>query len=88
MPWWGWLAIGIILLIAFVGICVGVANKTDDHEDEDYLWRTSALLIIDPIKYTHPVTWAKAASEIMGREIDPPTPEQIVAWESRNESLK
>lgn len=86
MPWWGWLAIGLSFLIAYVGISITNACKTDDHEDHDYLWKVSALMIIDDLKYTHPETWATAASEIMGRQIDPPTPEQIAAWKARNKS--
>ena len=82
MAWYWW------LLIILGGILImGAILSHDPYEDEDdtsdSMNRLAALVIIDGLKYTHPEVWAKCASDIMGRPIDPPTPEQIARWNAQ-----
>lgn len=86
--WWTLIILGIIILL-------GGIMSYDPYEDEDdtsdSVNRLAALVIIDGLKYTHPEVWAKCASDIMGRPIDPPTPEQIMRWEeqkAKREAMK
>ena len=82
MAWYWWTL--IILVGAWI---VGAILSYDPYEDEDdtsdSVNRLAALVIIDDLKYTHPEVWAKCASDIMGRPIDPPTPEQIAKWKAQ-----
>lgn len=80
MAWYWWLVI--------VGAVFGIISIVLDHgepyeEESSGAGRLAALIIIDGLKYTHPEVWAKCASDIMGRPIDPPTPEQIAQWKLR-----
>lgn len=79
---WYWCVLIVLGILILIGVCVG--HSDDYDEDYDELFRASAVPIINDLKYTRPETWAKAASEIMGRHIDPPTPEQIAEWEKNH----
>lgn len=75
--WWVLIVLGIIILI---GAIVGHDDYYEEEESSDWANRLAALIIIDDLKYTRPDVWAKCASGIMGRQIDPPSPEQVAKW--------
>lgn len=80
MAWCWWL----LIAAAFFGLIGAIGSRNEYYEDEeetsDAMERLAALVIIDDLKYSHPEVWAKCASSIMGRQIDPPTPEQVAKW--------
>ena len=81
MAWYWWL----VIAGAIFGLIVVVSDHDEQYEESDGSSRLAALVIIDGLKYTHPDVWAKCASDIMGRPIDPPTPEQIAKWKQKIE---
>lgn len=79
MVWYWWL----LIVVAIFGLISAAGHSSEPYnEEDDNAWanRLGALIIIDDLKYKHPEAWAKCASEIMGRQIDPPTPEQVARW--------
>lgn len=67
----------ILVFIACIGIIKGPTDIYRPVEEaDDWANRLAALMIINDLKYTHPDTWAIAASDIMGKPVNPPTPEQ------------
>lgn len=69
---------GALLGLMIVGAIISIANGDYDSVDEADDWeaRLTALMIINDLKYTRPEVWAKCASNIMGKRVTPPTPEQ------------
>ena len=85
MAWYWWL----LIVVAILGL-ISAAGHSNEPYEEDNAWaeRLGALVIIDDLKYKHPEAWAKCASEIMGRQIDPPTPEQVARWNEQRKQRK
>lgn len=72
--------------MAIFGIIGAICSDDYDEEEEstsDTMNRLAALVIIDGLKYERPEVWAKCVSEIMSRQIDPPTHEQIAKWKAQ-----
>lgn len=80
MAWYWWLLI-VAAIFGLIG-AINSRNERIEYEEEtsDAMNRLAALVIIDDLKYSHPEIWARCASNIMGRQIDPPTPEQVAKW--------
>ena len=77
--------------MALFGIIGAICSDDYDEEEgstSDTMNRLAALVIIDVLKYERPEVWAKCASEIMGRQIDPPTPEQVARWKAQRAERK
>lgn len=81
--WWVLIALGILIIIGMIN----ANNELYEEEEETSVAmnRLAAMVIIDDLKYTHPEAWAKCASNIMGRPIDPPTPDQIARWKQQRD---
>lgn len=77
-----------ILIILGIFIIIGIINASNESYDEEAtsnaMNRLTAMVIIDNLKYERPETWAKCASNILGRPVDPPTQEQIARWKMQN----
>ena len=82
MAWYWWLLIAVALFGIIGAICSGDSYE-EEESTSDAMNRLAALVIIDGLKYERPEVWAKCASEIMGRQIDPPTPEQVARWKAQ-----
>lgn len=80
MAWYWWLLI-VAAIFGLIG-AINSRNERIEYEEEtsDAMNRLAALVIIDDLKYSHPEIWARCASNIMGRQIDTPTPEQVAKW--------
>ena len=77
--------------MALFGIIGAICSDDYDEEEgstSDTMNRLAALVIIDGLKSARPEVWAKCASEIMGRQIDPPTPEQVARWKAQRAERK
>ena len=76
---------GALLALIIVSAVIGIINGDYDSVDETDDWeaRLMALMIIADLKYTRPEVWAKCASDIMGKRVAPPTPEQIAQWKEQ-----
>ena len=77
MTTFAWIG-GIILLIIILSAINESVDRIYEPEEDAADWeaRLSALMIINDLKYTRPDVWAKGASVIMGKPVNPPTPEQ------------
>lgn len=69
---------GILLIIIIIGAVGSSVDRIYEpvEEADDWANRLTALMIINDLKYTQPGLWAKCASDIMGKQVNPPTPEQ------------
>ena len=82
MAWYWWLLIAVAIFGIIGAICSGDSYE-EEESTSDTMNRLAALVIIDGLKYDRPEVWARCASEIMGRQIDPPTPEQVAMWKAQ-----
>lgn len=77
LAWIGGVLLGLMIVGAVVSIVNGDYDSMDSvDEADDWEARLTALMIINDLKYTRPEVWAKCASDIMGKCVAPPTPEQ------------
>ncbi len=81
MAWYWWILIilGIIILIGMF------SGEYDSYEEEehDWMYRLQALMIINDLKWRYPEKWAQMASDIVGKPVNPPTPEQIAEYKAK-----
>ena len=84
MSWYWWVILGFVLLIIIVNIREDTINRNEETQgDNEWASKAQALLIISNLRYKHLDLWAKAASKIMMRKVNPPTQKKL-NYENKN----
>ena len=78
-----WLILVFIVLFFIIGISASYNDSIEEHTS-DAMNNLAALALIDDLKYNCPSVWANCASKILGRSVEPPTPEQCLEWKLKN----